>query len=278
MNKKPINIVWLKRDLRTQDHEPLHLAEKNGLPYLILFCFEPTLYKYPDTSLRHLQFQYHAVLAMNKTLEAYGKSVFIAHADAILVFKYLIDCYNVQHVFSHRESGTKITWERDKEIKKICIMMGGSDPQNYTLKVIKEINNFIIEKNIFVYIIFGKSNINEESIINFINNENYKIETLKQISSIDGQEYSNWRELIETKKIAIFGFSLSSNNFSSGQVGLNEITSYDLCIYTDYNLELFVYYLYHITRYYNVTEAFKRKYNDLIEKTDKSKYIFIIES
>ena len=86
MNKKPINIVWLKRDLRTQDHEPLHLAERKRLPYLILFCFEPTLYKYPDTSLRHLQFQYHAILAMNKTLEVYGKSVAIAHTDAGLVF------------------------------------------------------------------------------------------------------------------------------------------------------------------------------------------------
>ena len=57
----------------------------------------------------------------------------------------------------------------------MCVMMGGSDPPNYTLKIIKEINDFIIEKNIFVYVILGKSNINEESIINFINNKNYKI-------------------------------------------------------------------------------------------------------
>ena len=81
MTKPHINIVWLKRDLRTQDHEPLQLAEEDGRPYLILFCFEPSLYNYPDTSLRHLQFQYHSVVAMNRVLEKYGKSVVVAHAD-----------------------------------------------------------------------------------------------------------------------------------------------------------------------------------------------------
>jgi len=80
----------------------------------------------------------------------------------------------------------------NKEIKKICIMMGGSDPQNYTLKLIKEINNFIIEKNIFVYIIFGKSNINEESIINFINNENYKI-----LRDLDYEELINIYNIVD---------------------------------------------------------------------------------
>ncbi len=28
---KAINIVWLKRDLRTQDHAPFNAAEKEGL-------------------------------------------------------------------------------------------------------------------------------------------------------------------------------------------------------------------------------------------------------
>ena len=37
--KKEINIVWLKRDLRLQDHEPLFLAEKSGLPYIIIYIW-----------------------------------------------------------------------------------------------------------------------------------------------------------------------------------------------------------------------------------------------
>ncbi|WP_370652604.1 deoxyribodipyrimidine photo-lyase [Sediminibacterium sp.] len=54
-NREPINLVWLKRDLRTQDHGPLHAAEQAGLPYLIVYLFEPSIIRYPDTSERHLQ-------------------------------------------------------------------------------------------------------------------------------------------------------------------------------------------------------------------------------
>ena len=56
MNLKPINIVWLKRDLRLQDHEPLHKAEQAGIPYIIISLFEPSIMAYPDTNERHLQY------------------------------------------------------------------------------------------------------------------------------------------------------------------------------------------------------------------------------
>ena len=68
MIKKEINIVWLKRDLRLQDHEPLFLAEKSSLPYLIVFMFEPSLIKHLDTSNRHLQFIYHLIQGLNLEL------------------------------------------------------------------------------------------------------------------------------------------------------------------------------------------------------------------
>ena len=32
--KKKINIVWIKRDIRTQDHEPLYYAETLNEDYL----------------------------------------------------------------------------------------------------------------------------------------------------------------------------------------------------------------------------------------------------
>ncbi len=59
---------------------------------------------------------------------------------------------------------------RDK-IEKVCIMMGGTDPNNYTLKVMEQIDS-LINNNIRIYIIIGKSNNNIESIKNFIKNKN----------------------------------------------------------------------------------------------------------
>ena len=118
MNQQSINIVWLKRDLRLQDHEPLYLAEQSSLPYIIIFLFEPSVYKYPDTSLRHLQFQYHSLLYMNQQLLQHDKKIMICEAEAMSVFEFFVQNYEVKNIFSYRESGIPITFDRDKLLKK----------------------------------------------------------------------------------------------------------------------------------------------------------------
>lgn len=116
--KKKINVVWLKRDLRTQDHAPLHAAEQADLPYLILFLFEPSLITHPDTSLRHLQFQYHSVLAMNEVLRPSGHAVQVAYAEAQDVFESISKAFALTNVFSSMESGVHCTYDRDKAMSK----------------------------------------------------------------------------------------------------------------------------------------------------------------
>lgn len=118
MTKEKINIVWLKRDLRTQDHASLQQAEDAGLPYLILYIFEPNILKHPDTSLRHLQFIYHSILEMNTTFQPYKKCVFTCYAEAFSVFEFLNERYSIQSVFSYQESGVAKTWERDKQVAR----------------------------------------------------------------------------------------------------------------------------------------------------------------
>ena len=120
MKKEKLNIVWLKRDLRTQDHEPLFFAEKENLPYLVIFLYEPSLISYPDTSLRHLQFCYHSVKEMNDTLSPFNKNVNQLYGEATAIFSFLFEKYEVNKLFSYRESGIKKTWVRDKEIAKLC--------------------------------------------------------------------------------------------------------------------------------------------------------------
>ena len=120
MKKQALNIVWLKRDLRSQDHEPLLSAEQAGIPYLIIYLFEPSLIKYPDTSLRHLQFIYHSILNLNKTIAPFNRNVEIFYGEALAVFEYLSESFDIKSVFSYRESGTQITWQRDKEINSFC--------------------------------------------------------------------------------------------------------------------------------------------------------------
>ncbi len=117
--QQDINVVWLKRDLRTQDHAPLYEAEKDELPYLIVYLFEPNLINYPDTSERHLQFIYHSILSMNKDLSAYNRQVVVFYGNALEVFQFLRQKYRIKKVFSHQESGIQITWERDKALARL---------------------------------------------------------------------------------------------------------------------------------------------------------------
>lgn len=120
MTKKQINVVWLKRDIRSQDHLPLHRAEESDLPYLIIFVFEPLMMDYPDTSLKHLQFQYHSLVQLNKKLKAYNKEVIIFNSDIVTVLDSIKEKFDILHLFSYQESGVQVTYDRDKLVKKYC--------------------------------------------------------------------------------------------------------------------------------------------------------------
>ncbi|MDG1040009.1 MAG: deoxyribodipyrimidine photo-lyase [Polaribacter sp.] len=120
MNKKTVNIVWLKRDIRSQDHEPLQKAMQSGIPYYIIYIFEPSLIEHPDTSPRHLKFIYHSIKSLNKTLEPFNRNVEVFYTEAIEVFNHLQENYNIKTIFSFQESGIQLSWNRDKKIKKFC--------------------------------------------------------------------------------------------------------------------------------------------------------------
>jgi deoxyribodipyrimidine photo-lyase len=117
MERLRINLVWHKRDLRHRDHEPLFLAESSGIPYLRIFLFEPSLLEAPDTSLRHLQFQYHSILQLNRQAAAWNKEVQVFFGEAEEVLSRLFDWFDIDTVFSYHESGTQRTYDRDLRMK-----------------------------------------------------------------------------------------------------------------------------------------------------------------
>ena len=119
-----INIVWLKRDFRTQDHAPLQAAEAAGLPYLILTFFEPSLLAYPDASLRHQQFVFHSLHDLRERLQAFGLPVDCCYGEAVDIFRYFGETFDLQTVFSHQESGIRLTWERDQAVRECLDALG----------------------------------------------------------------------------------------------------------------------------------------------------------
>jgi deoxyribodipyrimidine photo-lyase len=119
-----LNLVWIKRDLRTQDHAALDAAEKAGLPYRILFLWEPELLVAPDQSDRHRCFEWQSLQCMNQTLAPYGKEVEILYADAVEVFQWMSLHHRIEQVFSYQESGTGLTYRRDLAVSKFLKSQG----------------------------------------------------------------------------------------------------------------------------------------------------------
>lgn len=113
MNKKSINVVWFKRDLRFTDHEPLFMAQQDHLPILLIYFFEPSIMNYDDSDVRHWRFIYESVLEMQAKLRSITAELYFFHGDVEPVFKELLQVYDVKAVFSHQEIGNKITFDRD---------------------------------------------------------------------------------------------------------------------------------------------------------------------
>lgn len=109
-----VNIVWFKRDLRLQDHEPLAAAIKEGLPIILIYCFEPSLVRASQSDDRHWRFVWQSLEEMNKDLAQFDTKVHVFFQEVLPIFQHLSAHYEVQQVFSHVETGIQVTYERDR--------------------------------------------------------------------------------------------------------------------------------------------------------------------
>lgn len=119
-NKKNINVVWLKRDLRLQDNEAIFNATKTGIPTLLLYVFEKSLENDTHYSTRHWNFIKQSIVDLNKQLEKSNTKILAVSSEVIQVFNFLEENYKIITVYSHQETGIKITYERDKTFKRYC--------------------------------------------------------------------------------------------------------------------------------------------------------------
>ena len=115
-----INIVWLKRDLRITDHAPLQAAIRAGQPTILLYCFEPGLMVHPNYSTRQWRFIWESLEDMQAALKPYGCQVLICHNEVLATLNVLQEEYGIPQIFSHQETGVKLTFDRDIAVKKFC--------------------------------------------------------------------------------------------------------------------------------------------------------------
>jgi len=117
-DRRPINIVWFKKDIRIHDHLPLKRAIEDNIPTLLIFIFEPSLKRSPDWSLRHWQFLFHSIKSVNLDLDKIKSKIHIFMAEVHEVFENLIQKFDVKNVFSHQETGIRLTYDRDLAMQR----------------------------------------------------------------------------------------------------------------------------------------------------------------
>jgi deoxyribodipyrimidine photo-lyase len=120
VNKPEIVIVWFKRDLRFTDHEALYQAQKQSLPILLVYCFEPSVMQYHDSDVRHWRFVHQSLHEMNEKLQELNATLYLFHSEVLPVFSELQKRYTIRTIFSHQEVGNKLTFDRDKEVQTFC--------------------------------------------------------------------------------------------------------------------------------------------------------------
>ncbi|WP_093368580.1 FAD-binding domain-containing protein [Psychroflexus sediminis] len=112
-----VNVVWLKRDLRLQDHAPLHDALQKSQPVVLLYVFEPLLLNDPHYSKRHFRFIKESLKELQQELTACQTQVLIVKSSAEEAFRNLHEQLKIKAVYSHQETGINITYQRDKRLK-----------------------------------------------------------------------------------------------------------------------------------------------------------------
>jgi len=111
--------VWLKRDLRIADHEPLGEAvlKARGAGVLAVFLYEPELLDQPEWSSAHTAFQAECLRTLEPQLARCGVRLVTRRGEAVAALEQLRQETGFQQLFAHEETGTAVTYQRDRRVR-----------------------------------------------------------------------------------------------------------------------------------------------------------------
>jgi deoxyribodipyrimidine photo-lyase len=114
----PTTLVWFKRDLRVQDHAPLHAAAARG-SVLPLYVIEPE-----DVAPRHWQVLRPALFELRAALAALGQALIVREGEVCAVLDALHRAQAFDAMHAHEETGNAWTYARDCAVAAWCRRRG----------------------------------------------------------------------------------------------------------------------------------------------------------
>lgn len=117
-------LVWFRRDLRAHDHAALHAALKSGGRVFCAFVFDTgILDKLPSRADRRVEFIWHSVVELKKTLEQMGGGLMVRHGCAREEIPALVAAFNIEAVYINRDYEPAAV-ERDVAVEGVLRKQG----------------------------------------------------------------------------------------------------------------------------------------------------------
>ena len=133
-------MVWFKRDLRMEDHQPLLRASESGL-VLPLYIIEPELWNQADTSARQWCFIRECLQELQQALSAVGQPLVVRVGEALPVLQALHRQRGIAQLWSHEETGNGFTYARDRAVRRWLRQQGIPRQELQTFGVIRRLGD-----------------------------------------------------------------------------------------------------------------------------------------
>lgn len=118
-----MQVVWFKRDLRIEDHLPLSAAAKSQ-QCLCLYVYEPELIHSTEFDSSHLQFINESLHELDLQLRRIGGRLSLRVGRMPNVLDELHHKHGIEALWSHEETGNRITYDRDQRVARWAAQNG----------------------------------------------------------------------------------------------------------------------------------------------------------
>lgn len=119
-NKKSLTIFWFKRDLRLEDNDALNAASKIKGDLLLLYAYEPSIWKDPHYSKRHENFVKESLATLKIQASKLNFNFIVIVGEMVNILEKLHRHYAISTIYSTMETGLDITYQRDIAFAKAC--------------------------------------------------------------------------------------------------------------------------------------------------------------
>ncbi|MEM6779262.1 MAG: FAD-binding domain-containing protein [Planctomycetota bacterium] len=147
-----MQVVWFKRDLRVDDHWPLTKAASVGR-CLWLYVYEPELIQSEEFDASHLQFINQSLQELDRRLRHWGGSLTFRVGNMPQVLSDLHSGHGMDAIWSHEETGNRLTYDRDLRVAEWAKRHGVSwqqIPQNGVVRRLRSRDGWSKQRDEFL--------------------------------------------------------------------------------------------------------------------------------